>query len=132
MVINARWDHAGGRIHDYDQLHIHVSCIRTDVQKLLDTNDHQITTMPGNWKGSTQIIRGHPYRVLRLDSVNDLAQQNLFELLHNMIGNDSDMPYQTLVVAKRPKGGFYILNSQSNMPNGTGAGEKELLNETCS
>ena len=43
-----------------------------------------------------------------------------------------NMPYQTLVVAKRPKGGFYILSSQSNMPNGTGAGEKKLLNETCS
>jgi hypothetical protein len=24
-----------------------------------------------------------------------------------------NMPYQTLVVAKRPQGGFYILNSQS-------------------
>jgi CDP-diacylglycerol pyrophosphatase len=142
MAMNARWDHEKKRIRDYDQLHIHVSCIRTGVQKYLDEHDSQITTTPGNWKDSKLTIGGDLYRVLRLDSADDLAQQNLFEsLFYDVLkkeygGNETkaaqNMPYQTLVVAKRPKGGFYILSSQSNMPNGTGAGEKELLNETCS
>jgi CDP-diacylglycerol pyrophosphatase len=61
MAINARWDHEKKRIRDFDQLHIHVSCIRTDVQKLLNTNDSQITTMPANWKGSTQTIGSDLY-----------------------------------------------------------------------
>jgi CDP-diacylglycerol pyrophosphatase len=134
MAINAKYDHntPPKPIRKYDQLHIHVSCIHTDVQKLLETNDHQITTTPGKWKDSTLTIRGNLYRVLRLDSVNDLAQKNLFELLRAMVGNDPDMQYQTLVMATRPQGGFYILNSQSNMPHGTGAGERNLLNESCS
>jgi hypothetical protein len=43
------------------------------------------------------------------------------------------MPYQTLVVAKRPKGGFYILNSDDRITlnPGTGHGE-DLLDKQCS
>lgn len=132
MAMNAKFDHMNKPIRDYNQLHIHVSCMRTDVWNFLDQNDAKITTNPGQWKGSTLTIGGDVYRVLRLDAVNDLAQQNLFELLRNMIGNDPDMQYQTLVVSRRKNGGFYVMNSQSNMPNGTGAGEKKLLNEKCS
>ena len=61
MAINAKWDHARGRIRSADQLHIHVSCIRTGVQKYLEEHDSQITTTHGNWKDSKLTIECYLY-----------------------------------------------------------------------
>jgi CDP-diacylglycerol pyrophosphatase len=134
MAINPKYGAPGHRIRDYDQLHIHVSCIKKSVQGHLDTNDHWITTSPSGWKASEQTLENYTFRVLRLDSEADLAKQNLFKLVRDHVATSAaDMQYQTLVVIQRPRGGFYAVNSQGNLPHfaGTGAGEKTLLNEQC-
>jgi hypothetical protein len=61
----------------------------------------------------------------------------LFEVLKKVWGDETkaaaNMPYQTLVVAKRKAGGFYILNSDDRitLTPGTGHGE-DLLDKQCS
>ena len=124
------------------QLHIHVSCIQTGVQKQLEMNDKLVAQNPMDWKNPRHTLKldytakGTPkmshFRALYLKNLD----QNLFRLLRDhVVGNDSEMQYQTLVVTVRPKGGFYVLNSTDYMHDknfgGTGAGE-ELLDETCS
>lgn len=128
------------------QLHIHVSCIQTEVRKQLD---HYFTHTkfaldPTGWKMKIQpltyIVNGSSkkrnFRLLYLKNL-DYMGQNLFRLLHNNVvaPNNEDMADQTLVVVERQAGGFYILNSMPGLSGptigGTGAGE-ELLDETCS
>jgi CDP-diacylglycerol pyrophosphatase len=134
MAINPKYGAPGHRIRDYDQLHIHVSCIKSSVQGHLKQNDGAIATTPGGWKASEQTLEGYTFRVLRLDSEADLAKENLFKLLRDHVAtSDAEMLYQTLVVTQRPSGGFYAINSQGNLSHfaGTGAGEKTLLGEQC-
>lgn len=128
------------------QLHIHVSCIQTDVRKQLDhyLAHKQIAQKPTDWKmqiqpltytvnGSTQTRN---FRLLYLKGL-DYMGQNLFKLLHDNVvaPNGEDMADQTLVVIEGPGGGFYILNSMPGLSGpavgGTGFGEG-LLDETCS
>jgi CDP-diacylglycerol pyrophosphatase len=121
----------------YDQLHIHLSCIESNVQSALTKDDKNIPRNPQKWK--THILAlgspAHQYRVLQLQTLT-YNHQNLFMLLQNMVGAAA-MPDQTLIVAARPQamgGGYYILNSANPDPGlqkqGTGLGES-LLNENC-
>ena len=135
------------------QLHIHMSCIRSDVQQALVNAEGkgQIPLYPKTWDLSKPL----PLMTSMSGTRNFLAfsspksstllvhGQNLFQLLHNMLTSqqmrpDKDMQYQTLVVTQRPKGGFYILTSEEGtttnpspkLMGGIGAGE-QLLNENC-
>jgi CDP-diacylglycerol pyrophosphatase len=144
MAMNARWNHEKKPSRGHDQLHIHVSCIQKGVQTTLDTLDGkgQIATKPEDWGKSVQPIPagGPNYRLLRQDE-NVLSEHNLFKFLFEVLkkvwGDETkaaaNMPYQTLVVAKRKAGGFYILNSDDRitLTPGTGHGE-DLLDKQCS
>jgi CDP-diacylglycerol pyrophosphatase len=121
----------------YNQLHIHISCINSNVQSALQNDDKNIPRNPKGWKAHMLSLGNpsHQYRVLHLDALR-YGGQNLFQLLENMVGQAA-MPNQTLVVAARPQGlggGYYILNSANPDPllqkQGTGVGEN-LLNENC-
>ena len=132
MAINPQYASGGQKGRQYNQLHIHVSCIKKDVQTYLAKNETSQWKDPKHWKTNTVTIGQYEYRVLVLDNENALVSTNLFKLLRdNVATNDADMAYQWLVVAKRPKGGFYVLNSQGNVAHGTAAGETNLLDETC-
>jgi CDP-diacylglycerol pyrophosphatase len=133
------------------QLHIHVSCIRSDVQTALKKADSKIPVYPHTWDLSKPVslmtnTKG-PRDFLAFilpGSTLLFNSQNLFQVLHHMITSQqmrpsTDMQYQTLVVAQRPLGGFYILTSEDKdkkknpnqkLANGIGAGE-ELLSKTC-
>jgi CDP-diacylglycerol pyrophosphatase len=121
------------------QLHIHMSCIRKDVQDALNdsNNGSKIAKKPEEWK--SKILQLGPdknaYHVLHL---GNLTQDNLFWLLWNyVVGQKSTlMQYQTLVVTTGSRAGFYIINSAEpkhfmGANNGDGHGEK-LLDEKCS
>jgi CDP-diacylglycerol pyrophosphatase len=135
------------------QLHIHMSCIRSDVQKALVTAEGkgQIPMYPKTWDLSKPLSlmtsMSGPRNFLAFSSPKPstllVHGQNLFQLLHHMITSqqkrpDRDMQYQTLVVTQRPGGGFYILTSEEGtktnpsprLAGGIGAGE-QLLNESC-
>ncbi len=151
MAINAKWTKYHNPTRDYAQLHIHVSCIDKKVTDTLGPIDKKINTPP-HWieqpiYSSTKATVNN-YRVLRLNGDNDLASNNLFNLVYNELKKENMgdakkaadyMQYQTLVVAKRGNGGFYILNSDTispslnpggSKPGGVGDGER-LLYETC-
>lgn len=122
MAVNAKLSHHTGKsTRTHEQLHIHVRAIDSGVQSHLITQDKNI----GSTTWSMLLIKDHKgeehhYRVLKVTTDNGLANLNLFNRVHNVpeVG-DSNMQYQTLVVAKRPKNsaytgeGFYILNSDT-------------------
>lgn len=126
MAVNSA-DPGFGR--DRNQLHIHVRSIDSRVQNQLDRYDkgRKIETL--RW-GVLSIddptdIKGHGphnYRVLRLEGDNDLGGHNLFELVYEELVKKygakaaENMQHQTLVVAKRQSGGFYVLNSDRLSP----------------
>lgn len=145
MAVNAKGQRS------YNQLHIHVDSIKPDVQNFLNQKDSQIETHLGKWSSSQFLIdvtvKGQKmplnYRVLRLtveetigggkqylDVDRALAKYNPFQLLYQYVVNKdpSKMGNQTLVVVKRPKGGFYLFNSESSLNPGTGHGESLLEN----
>jgi CDP-diacylglycerol pyrophosphatase len=97
-----------------NQLHIHLAAIRNQVKVELGKHDHDITQKPEEWKNSVVTVLGRNYRVLR---VADLGS-NLFALLREHVATN-DMRDQTLIVTARQPTGFYVLNSQASLRNGT-------------
>lgn len=147
MAINSK------STRDFCQLHIHVSCIRSDVLKTLQ-NKKDIPTTPSAWTSTKALVKDLPilptphrdkadFRVIRLSLSSEFTYggKNLFQLLYEYVIKDQkrpadDMALQTLVVVPVPgtKDEFYIINSEDvgskYLRAGEGAGER-LLNEQC-
>ena len=115
-----------------DQLHIHVSCIRTDVWEALHRNAGRI----GNdWAPFNVPLFGH-YYVAMWAAGEQLRSHNPFSLLAEGLPDATrDMPDRTLVVIglTRTDGtkGFVILTDQVNRQSGDSAFGEELLDRTC-
>jgi CDP-diacylglycerol pyrophosphatase len=88
-----------------NQLHIHVDCVRPDVQSALRRYGGAIGTQ---WTPFPVKLAGHDYTAMRIDQP-DLARANPFLLLAGGIpGARADMGRYTLVVVGRPDG-FVLL-----------------------
>jgi CDP-diacylglycerol pyrophosphatase len=102
-----------------NQLHIHIDCLRLDVQAALREHAGDIGTA---WKPFPAKLSGHDYMAMRIDRP-DLGDTNPFVLLADGIpGARADMAQYTLVVVGDP-GGFVLLA-------GHGSGE-ELQDHAC-
>ena len=102
-----------------NQLHIHIDCLRLDVQAALLEHAGDIGTA---WKPFPAKLSGHDYMAMRIDRP-DLGDANPFVLLADGIpGARADMAQYTLVVVGDP-GGFVLLA-------GHGSGE-ELQDHAC-
>ncbi len=122
MAINAQHTKSGTPTRTQNQLHIHVGHISASVMSALD--GFALKALP-NW--SVETIEGRQYRVAFLANNGDLANNNLFAVVHNTVGT-ANMQYETLIVAKRQKGGFYILNSDTAiLASGVSDGERLLV-----
>lgn len=88
-----------------NQLHIHVDCVRADVQAALREHAGAVGT---NWAPFPVKLVGHDYLAMRIDHP-DLMHANPFLLLADGItGARADMGQYTLVVVGRPDG-FVVL-----------------------
>lgn len=106
-----------------EQLHIHMSQCAPQALRDLEEYEKQqkITTDPAKWKNTVLPVTGYVasetrnYRVMKSGNLSD----NLFYTLrHYVVGDDSRMQYQTMIVLPA-KSGLYILNSESALPSGT-------------
>jgi CDP-diacylglycerol pyrophosphatase len=99
LVINAK------DRRSQNQLHIHVDCLRLDVQAALREHASAIGTQ---WAQFPDKLVGHDYMAVRIDQP-DLTQANPFLLLANGIpGAREDMGNYTLAVVGQPNG-FVLL-----------------------
>ncbi|GHO48387.1 CDP-diacylglycerol diphosphatase [Ktedonospora formicarum] len=133
MAINAKQSGSGARTRDFDQLHIHVQCIDSTIKGALESKESSIDKWPNH---KVMELNSHIgakyYRVFKFENDSDLAITNLFKCVYYMIGqHQTNMDYQTLIVIKRNKGGFYVLNSdtvsQELNKNGISDGERLLV-----
>ena len=109
-----------------NQLHIHVDCIRPDVQAALRDNASAIGP---NWAPFPIKLAGHDYKAMRL-AQPELANANPFVLLADGIpGARGDMAHYTLVVVGDPDG-FVLLAERATGITNRGSGE-ELQDHAC-
>jgi CDP-diacylglycerol pyrophosphatase len=99
LVINAK------DRRSQNQLHIHVDCVRLDVQAALRQHANAIST---HWAPFPEKLVGHDYMAMRVDQA-DLTHNNPFLLLADGIpGARNDMGNYTLAVVGQPNG-FVLL-----------------------
>ncbi|GAA2488399.1 hypothetical protein GCM10010406_25660 [Streptomyces thermolineatus] len=129
LGVNALYSTDHHRVRTQDQLHIHMANIRAGVRGTLDNADARITDQPNEWATSIVSVGGRNYRVLKLRHAGDL-DRNLFKLLHDhVVAREAggDMARQMMVVTRRPKGGYYVLNSEATLPQGRGTSSADRL-----
>jgi CDP-diacylglycerol pyrophosphatase len=116
-----------------DQLHIHVDCVRPDVQSALREESAAIGDY---WAPLDVPLSGHRYWA-RWVAGESLGANNPFRLLaEGLPGAAQDMGGRTLVVigSSRPNGtaGFVLLEDQVDRENHDVATGEELLDHSCS
>jgi CDP-diacylglycerol pyrophosphatase len=116
-----------------NQLHIHIDCIRIDVQEALRGD---LAAIGDRWAPlSEPLVGGHHYRAMRV-AADTLAGTNPFILLADGVpGARADMGKENLVVVGAEfvagKPGFIILNSQVDPSTSAAAGGEELQDHDC-
>lgn len=115
-----------------NQLHIHIDCIRADVQRAL----HAARKKIGNhWRMLDAPLVGHRYEAMRVLG-NTLHGKNPFKLVaDDLPGARADMRLRTIAVVgmvfahRRP--GFVILEHRADPARGDYAGGSLLLDRAC-
>ena len=109
-----------------NQLHIHVDCVRSDVQTALRESADAIGS---TWAPLPVRLAGHDYMAMRLTQ-RELAGTNPFVLLADGIpGARGDMEHYTLVIVGDPAG-FVLLAGRATGITNRGSGE-ELQDHAC-
>jgi CDP-diacylglycerol pyrophosphatase len=124
-VISLAINSVSGRTQD--QLHIHVDCVRRDVQATLQKNAKDIGA---HWTALPVKLSGHDYQAMRIDQP-DLSRTNPFVLLADGIaGARADMAHYTLVVVGESSGFVLLAGHASPLSGDSGSGE-ELQDHAC-
>jgi CDP-diacylglycerol pyrophosphatase len=114
-----------------DQFHIHIDCVRADVQAAVRA---QASRIGDSWAPFPQPLAGHDYRAIRVLGA-ELDSADPFVLLADGVpGARAAMGAQTLVVVGADFGdagpGFVILNASSDAA-GTPIRGEELQDHAC-
>lgn len=114
-----------------DQLHIHISCLRSSVFRHLQT----LKLRAGVTWSTEEIGSRKFYDVIRLPG-NTLTLHSPFQILASRVGSDpSIMARQTLVLAETTMAdgtpAFFLLRQNYNMTKRTGGHGEELLDHRC-
>lgn len=125
MAINSAMDRS------QDQFHIHVDCVRTDVDDRLRADLAKIGT---SWTEFPFPLAGHTYSARRVDSP-DLHEVDPFRLLFQSGIGSHGMSNSTLVVVGATfaggRRGFVILADAANGVRGDLAHGEDLLDHSC-
>jgi CDP-diacylglycerol pyrophosphatase len=115
-----------------DQLHIHLSCVRSDVLEALHKNEG---TIGNQWALFNISFLGHHYLAMWVTG-EQLSPYNPFKLLAERLPDAArDMGNRTIVVVGLTRSdrtnGFVILADQVNKERGDLAFGEELLDRAC-
>ena len=115
-----------------NQLHIHIDCLAPDVVRALREQGSKIGT---EWTAFPTLLRGHAYRVRRIDDA-ELASIDPFKLLAPDVAREGQlMADQTLLLAgtTAPDGtpAFFLLNDHVQRDKGDFASSEELQDHSC-
>ena len=113
-----------------DQLHIHIDCIRPEVDAWLQAHDDDLTE---TWLPVGRPFSGHVYNARRL--MGEDLRADPFTLLAESLPNQAAMAKETLVVvpetfANGP--GFVLLGDRADKSSGDKASGEELQDHSCS
>jgi CDP-diacylglycerol pyrophosphatase len=110
-----------------NQLHIHIDCVRLDVQAALREHAAAIDT---HWLPFPAPLAGHEHMAMRL-AQPDLGHTNPFLLLADGIpGARADMAHYSLLVVGDPDGFVLLASHASALAGDRGSGE-ELQDHAC-
>ncbi|MBJ3815208.1 CDP-diacylglycerol diphosphatase [Shimwellia pseudoproteus] len=116
---------ASGRTQN--QLHIHISCLRSDVRQQIDRRS---TRIGSRWE-SIGKLRGHEY-LARKVSREALAQRSPFLMLADEVpGAREHMGLYGLAMASLPDSTFVLLATERNMLALNMASAEELQDHQC-
>ena len=116
-----------------DQFHIHIDCIRPEVQAALK---RQVAAIGDAWAPFPEPLAGHSYRAIRVVGEELDAADPVKLVADGVPGAAAAMGAQTLVVVgadfadARP--GFIILNAQADLAAGMLIKGEELQDHSCS
>ncbi|MBD2614311.1 CDP-diacylglycerol diphosphatase [Nostoc punctiforme FACHB-252] len=113
-----------------DQLHIHMSCIKQSVSMQLEKDDNQIPN--GNFNNFILTLENNQYNIMKLDNDSLTNNNNPFYLVNRSLASSQKMADQSIAVVGRRRGGYYILNTESDATKGYKAAAEKLLDEDCS
>jgi CDP-diacylglycerol pyrophosphatase len=115
-----------------NQLHIHIDCVRPDVQSALQANQAAIGPM---WSDLNPDLAGRHYRVMRIEGA-DIGSRNLFKLLAD--GDPrarTDMGRETLVAIgatfRDGKPGFVLVSGRADLTTANVGHGEDLLDHDC-
>ena len=122
LSINSR----SGRTQNH--LHIHISCLRTDVRKQLDDNLAKIST---RWLPLPGGLRGHEYLARRVTE-NELAQRSPFMMLAEEVPDAREhMGSYALAMVRQSDESFVLLATQRNLLALNLASAEEIQDHQC-
>lgn len=111
-----------------NQLHIHISCLRSDIRRQLDGETARLGSA---WRPLAQPLRGHLYLAKRITAA-DLAAQSPFIMLAREVPDSSaNMGHYTLALVPLNDGAFALLADKRNLLRGDLASSEELQDHTC-
>jgi CDP-diacylglycerol pyrophosphatase len=115
-----------------NHLHIHMDCVRPDVQATLQ---RVLAGIGDDWAVLPESLAGHSYRARRIVG-GDLSESNPFVLLADGVpGSRAAMGRQTLTVIGAQfadgKPGFVVLNARVDLGTGAFIRGEELQDHSC-
>ena len=111
-----------------NHLHIHISCLRTDVRKQLDDNLAKIST---RWLPLPGGLRGHEYLARRVTE-NELAQRSPFMMLAEEVPDArGHMGSYALAMVRQSDESFVLLATQRNLLSLNLASAEEIQDHQC-
>ncbi len=122
MAINS------ARSRSQNQLHIHISCVRSDVSKILAENDKEIGTYPTEVTMLQMPPHNNTYRVLKVSRLS--GDRSPFIVIQAIPSVAMHMAEQSIaVVGSHKRDEYYVLETYYHGAD-SGAAE-ELLDESC-
>jgi CDP-diacylglycerol pyrophosphatase len=110
-----------------EQLHIHLSCLRSDVQQRLEGLTSGISR---EWKLLPNSLRGAPYFAKRITK-DEFLDVGAFRLLKMELKTSEDMGEYGIAVSALADGGFVLLGVRQKVLQFNFASPGELLDEDC-
>ena len=111
-----------------NQLHVHVSCIRSDVQRRLSELRLKLTE---RWSHLPAGLSGHDYLARRI-SANELQQREAFRLLADEVdGARGNMAHFGLALTALPDGDLLLLATELDLLTLNFASPEEIQDHSC-
>jgi CDP-diacylglycerol pyrophosphatase len=112
-----------------NQLHIHLSCVRSDVKERLIA-DPKIKTYPAKPVRLKLPPMGHTYKVVKVRGLS--GADSPFAIVHQLIGTKGQMGSQSIAVIGTDQSDvYYVVFTTYDRSTKNLAHAAELLDQTC-